>query len=157
MRQVLQPQYCLGSPLLNLLHFLNVFLALGRPKLDAVFRCVGMSAEYRRKTLSLNLLAVTLLTQPWMLLAFLAAQAHRWLMPSSLSAATAGAFLLICSPARQAAPSLDRCRGLFLPSCRTCDLAVLVFVRFLLAHSSSLSGSPLMAVGLQGYRPFPHI
>lgn len=87
----------------------------------------------RGRITPLDLLATPLLMQPRMLLLFLAARAHRWLMLTLLSARTPRSFAAkLPSPL---GARLSRCTGLFLLRYRA---APFLLVRLLPAHFSSL-------------------
>lgn len=76
-----------------------------------------------------------------------AARGHPWLMFSSLSTNSPWAFSekLLPSQADTFPPSLDQCKGLVYLWFRTQHSTLLNFMRFLSAHSSSMSRSFSMA------------
>lgn len=87
-------------------------------------KCGLTGAEQRRKNTSLHLPAIVLLIQPRMLLAFIAARIHGWLMFSLLSAKTPRAFSAE-QLSSQPVPSWCYCLGLFHPRFRTWHLSLL--------------------------------
>jgi len=92
----------------------------------------------------LDLLAMLFLVQPRIPFAAFAAGARCWLMFNLVSTRTPKYFSvkLLFS---WAAPSINQCRGLFLPRYRTLHVSLLNFIRLLSAHFSSLSRSLWMA------------
>lgn len=88
---------------------------------------------------------------------FFVARGHPWLMFSSLSTNTSWAFSgnLLPSQADMLPHSPDERKGLLHLWCRTQNLSLLNFVRFLLAHSSSMSRSFWMAALLTSMLTVP--
>ena len=101
-------------------------------------------AERRGRITSHDLLAMLLLMQPRIQLAFWAASAHYWLMFSFASANTPKPFLTGLLSIHSF-PSLYLCVGLPQSMCRTLHLALLNFMTFAQAHLSSLSRCLWMA------------
>lgn len=88
-----------------------------------------------RVTTSLDLLAMLLLAQPWLLLSAFAARVVCWLMPSLRPPTPPGQSQQSCSPASWAL--LCICRGFTLPQDRTSHASWLNFRRSLSVHFSS--------------------
>lgn len=78
--------------------------------------------------------------QPSLLLAFLVARAHCWLMFNLVATRTPKSFSVNLLPS-WVSPNMYRCMGFFLPRCRTLFFSSLNFTGFMPAHLFSLSGS----------------
>ena len=105
---------------------------------------------------SLTLLAMLLLMQPRIQLAFWAARAHCWLMSSLPSISTLRSFLAELLSILSS-PSLYWQWRLPQPRCKTLHLDLLNLIRFTWAYCSSLSQSLWKASHPSGVPTAPHI
>lgn len=123
----------------NSLHFTKACLALGGSKLDALFSCALMSAEFRWMAPSLGLWADRLLIQPWGAVDF-PCPVH--CLPPRL-----GYFCRLMQHTGSQIPACITAGGHSFPAAAL-GICLLSFVWFLLSCSSSLSGSLWMAACL---------
>ena len=98
------------GPLLYLLQYVCIALVLGSAELDTALEMLFTSARQRGRITFLHLLAILLLMQPRIPLAFFTARAHGWFMFSLVSTRTprASSVKLLSS---WFVPSLHWCSG----------------------------------------------
>lgn len=82
------PVPTIPGPPLESLQFISAFHLLGSPKLNTIFWMWSNCCWVQRITTFFDLLAVLLLTQPRMLLAFITTRAHCWPVLSLLPTST---------------------------------------------------------------------